>query len=191
MKKIINGALAFLTMAIFTQCSAPVHVEKDRNANLAKYKTYMWVATRYNQQDESTRPASYGDISVRNAADAELNKLGWREVANNPDVLISYDILVENTTARRSDPIYTESYTRTYFNPRTKRWNTIYFPSQFLGYSNYEVPLNEGTITITLTDALSDKVVWQGWTTESLNYSRLTQEEITASVRSIFKKLDP
>jgi hypothetical protein len=111
-------------------------------------------------------------------------------VSNDPDVLISYDVLVRNTTARRSDPVYTQSYTRTYYNPRLKRWGTIYYPSEFLGYNNYSVPVNEGTVSITLTDANTDKVVWQGWTIDELNYSRITQDEIASSVKNIFSKLD-
>jgi len=179
-------------MVAFTiaACSAPVHVAKDDSVNLSKYKTYMWVDTRYNQNDNTIRPTSYADISVRNAANAELKNAGWTEVSNNPDILASYDVLVQNTTARRSDPVYTQSYTRTYYNPRLRRWSNIYYPSEFLGYNNYEVPLTEGTITITLTDANTDKAIWQGWTTEDLNYSRITPEQITASVHNIFSKLN-
>lgn len=150
----------------------------------------MWVDTRYNENDNAKRPTAYGDISVRNAANAELRKAGWAEVSNDPDLLVSYDVLVQNTTVRRSDPVYSQSYTRMYYNPRSRRWGTIYYPQEFLGYNNYEVPLKEGTITITLTDANTDKVVWQGWTTEELNYTRITPEEITASVKNVFSKLD-
>ncbi|WP_462250940.1 DUF4136 domain-containing protein [Ferruginibacter sp.] len=171
-------------------CSTPVHVEKDNAVNFKNYKTYMWVDTRYSENDSTQRPAAYGDISVRNAANAELKKLGWSEVSNNPDILMSYDVLVNNTTVRKSDPVYTQSYTRTYYNPRMRRWGTIYYPSQFLGYNSYAVPLKEGTITLTFTDANTDKIVLQGWTTEELNYSLLTPEEITASVNNIFSKLD-
>ena len=182
-------SLILITAFSIAACSTPVHVEKDNAADLSKYKTYMWVDTRYNQKDNTTRPTAYGDISVRNAANAELKNAGWAEVSNDPDILVSYDVLVQNTTARKSDPVYTQSYTRTYYNPRLKRWSNIYYPSEFLGYNNYEVPLKEGTITITLTDANTDKAVWQGWTTEELNYTRITPEEITASVHNIFSKL--
>lgn len=189
--KTLNYVCAVL-IAAFTivACATPVHVEKDNSVDLRKYKTYMWVDTRYNQNDNATRPATYGDISVRNAANAELRNAGWSEVSSDPDLLISYDVLVQNTTARRSDPVYTQSYSRSYYNPRLRRWGTVYYPSQFLGYNNYDVPLNEGTISITLTDANTDRVVWQGWTTEELNYNRITKEEITASVHNIFSKLN-
>jgi Domain of unknown function (DUF4136) len=171
-------------------CSAPVHVEKDISVNFKNYKTYMWVDTRYDQNDKATRPASYGDIGVRNAANAELSKAGWTEVSSDPDLLVSYDVLVQNNTARRSDPVYSQSFTRTYYNPRARRWGTIYYPSQFLGYNNYDVPVKEGTITITITDANTDKAVWQAWTTDELNYTRITQEEITEGVKNVFSKLD-
>ena len=183
------GAALLVAFAI-ASCATPVNIEKDNSVNFANYKTYMWVDTRYNENDNTTRPTSYGDISVRNAANAELKKAGWSEVSIDPDLLISYDVLVQNTTARRSDPVYTQSYTRTYYNPRLRRWGTVYYPSEFLGYNNYEVPVREGTITITITDANTDKAVWQGWTTEGLNYSSITPEEISASVRNIFSKLN-
>ncbi|MEO6540173.1 MAG: DUF4136 domain-containing protein [Ferruginibacter sp.] len=184
---ICAGIIAVFCLAA---CATPVHVEKDNTVNLKNYKTYMWVDTRYSQDDNAQRPVSYGDITVRNAANPELRKAGWVEVTDNPDILISYDVLVANTTARRSDPVYTQSYTRSYYNPRLRRWSTLYYPSEFLGYNNYAVPVNEGTISITLTDANTDKVVWQGWTIEELNYSRISETEITSSVRNIFNKLE-
>ena len=190
MKTVKYICAALMVAFTIVACSTPVHVEKDDAVDLKKYKTYMWVDTRYNQNDNTTRPVSYGDVSVRNAANAELRKAGWAEVASDPDLLVSYDVLVQNNTARKSDPVYSQSYTRTYYNPRARRWGTIYYPSEFLGYNNYDVPIKEGTISITLTDANTDKIVWQGWTTDELNYTRITPEEIKAGVQNIFSKLD-
>jgi Domain of unknown function (DUF4136) len=189
--KTINYLLAaILAIFVIAACSTPVHVEKDNTVNFSNYKTYMWVDTRYSETDNTPRPVSYGDITVRNAANEELRSAGLTEVSSDPDLLVSYDVLVRNTSTRRSDPVYTQSYTRTYYNPYLRRWSTIYYPSEFLGYNNYNVPVNEGTITITLTDARNDRVVLQGWTTEELNYSRITEGEIRSGVRNIFNKMD-
>ena len=181
---------ALVAAFAFAACATPVHVEKDDAVNFKKYKTYIWVDTKYNETDNTQRPSSYGDITVRNAANAELRNIGWSETTDNPDILISYDVLVNNSTVRKSDPVYSQSYTRTYYNPRLRRWGTIYYPSEFLGYNSYDVPLKEGTITLTFTDANTDKVVLQGWTTDELNYARITSEEITAGVKNIFSKLN-
>jgi hypothetical protein len=171
-------------------CSSPVYVQKDDTVNLNNYRSYMWVNTQATQNEDGTRPISYADVSVRNAVNAELSKLGWREVSSNPDMLISYDVLVESSVEQRSDPVYSQSFTRWYYNPYSRRWVNLYYPSQFLGYQTYEVPVKEGTVTISMMDARTDKVVWQGWTTENMNYSRLTDDDISKSVRNIFNKFD-
>ncbi|HET6996095.1 MAG TPA: hypothetical protein VFI06_13975 [Chitinophagaceae bacterium] len=37
-------------------------------------------------------------------------------------------------------------------------------------------------------DTRTDKNAWQGWTTETLNNSRITSDEISGSVKRIFRK---
>lgn len=171
-------------------CSSPAYVQKDDSVNLNDYHTYTWVDTRANESDNTSRATAYADISVRNSVNAELRKSGWREVNSNPDVLVSYDVLVERSVQQKSDPVYSQPYTRMYYNPYTQRWSTIYFPSQFLGYQSYEVPVKEGTITISMVDPKTDKLIWQGWTTGSMDYSRFTSDEIARAVRNIFNKFD-
>jgi hypothetical protein len=179
-------AFAFLS----TNCSNPVYVQKDDSVNLSDYRTYMWVTTHRNEKDNGKRSTAYADISIHNAVNAELNKSGWREVNSDPDVLLSYDVLVQRSTEQRTEPVYTQSFTRMYYNPYRHRWGTIYYPSQFLGYDVYTQPVKEGTITITMIDARTDRKIWQGWTTETLDRSRITDDEIAQSVRNIFRKFD-
>jgi hypothetical protein len=188
MKKLKYPALALMTAFLAAGCASPVYVQQDDSVSLDNYHTYMWVDTRASENDNSDRATAFADISVRNAANAELRKKGWREVSDNPDALISYDVLVERSTEQKSDPVYSRSFTRSYYNPYTRRWSTIYYPSQFLGYDSYEVPVKEGTVTISILDARTDKAIWQGWTTENLNYSRLTDDEIDRAVTHIFRK---
>jgi hypothetical protein len=186
-KILIMASFAGLSMV---SCKSPVYVQRDESTNLALYHTYSWVETRASENDQSKRVMAYADVSVRNATNAELAKKGWREVTDNPDALISYDVLVERTTEQTSSPIYSQPFTRVYYNPFMRRWGTIYYPSQFVGYQNYDVPVKEGTITITMSDAKTDKVIWQAWTTERMDYANLTSDEINRSVRNIFKKFD-
>ena len=175
---------------MIASCATPVHVEQDNSINMGDYRSYMWVDTRNTENDESARAAQFAEISVRNYVNSELKDLGWKEVTENPDALVSYDFLVEREVVQQSDPVYTQPFTRYYFNPYTRRWNSIYYPSQFMGYDNYEVPVREGTLTISLIDAKTDRRIWQGWTTEEMNNSRLTAVEIGKSIRNIFNKFN-
>jgi len=190
MKRIQFIAATIISSFLFQNCSAPVHVEKDDTVNFSDYHTYMWVTTRKSESDDSKGATDYADISIHNAVNSELSKTGWRETNTDPDILLSYDVLVERSTQQRSEPVYSQSFTRMYYNPYRRRWSTIYYPSQFLGYDVYNEPVKEGTITITIIDARTDRKVWQGWTTETLSNSRLTGDEISQSVRNIFIKFD-
>lgn len=188
MKK-IQFLTTFIALVIFAMgCSSPAYVQKDESVNLSDYKTYMWVDTRANENDETARATAYADISVHNSVNAELSKWGWKEVSSDPDVMISYDVLVERNVETQRDPVYSQPFTRYYFNPYTRKWSTIYYPSQFQGYQVYNTPVREGTITLTMMDPKKDKNIWQAWTTERLSGSRLTDSEIERSVSNIFKQ---
>src|SRR5437868_5863537 len=91
MKKIGMVILAGWAGVLATGCSNPVYVQKDESANLAKYKTYMWVNTRANQDDNKNTTA-FAEQNIHNTVNTELQKEGWTEVTSNPDVLVSYDI---------------------------------------------------------------------------------------------------
>lgn len=92
MKKICSlFALAF----VFASCSTPSYVQQDDSIRLSDYKTYMWIDTRANENDQSARATAYADIPVRNEVNKRLKDWGWQEVNDNPDVLASYEVLVE------------------------------------------------------------------------------------------------
>ena len=188
MKKILITATIICALVTIYSCSTPAYVEKDTNTNLSDYKTYMWIDIKASENDASSRATSFADISVHNAVNAELGNWGWREVTDNPDVLVSYDVLVERGVESESEPVYSQSYSRLYYNRFTRRWSTIYYPSQFLGYQQYQVPVKEATITISMMDADTDKRVWQGWTTERLGGTGISDLDVKKSVRNIFKE---
>lgn len=188
MKTLSIASVAALAIVI-TSCGPTVYVQTDETTHLAKDRTYMWVDTKSNQNDTKNVTA-FAQKQVRTAVNEELAKEGWREVSSNPDILVSYDILVQRTRQQQSNPVYSQPFTRMYYNPYRGRWGTIYYPSQFIGWDEYSVPVKEGTLTITMTDSQTDKPIWQAWTTETLNYNKLTASEAERSIRSIFKKFD-
>jgi len=48
----------------------------------------------------------------------------------------------------------------------------------------------KGTVTITMTDANTEKMVWQGWSTDEVDSRHMSTKEIQSSVRAIFRKFD-
>jgi hypothetical protein len=183
-------SVAALSGFLLAGCASVAHIEKDETVNFSNYHTYAWAETKSASDSATTKVSDLTERKIREAVSAELAKSGWKQVKNRPDVLLSYDVLVENAERRDNNPVYSYPYRRLYFNPYTRRWNSFYFPSQFLGYDEDTRHVKEGTITISMIDPKTDKTIWQGWTTDEVNSRNLTNKEIQASVRSIFRKFD-
>ena len=182
---IIVSLLCCITLM---NCAPAVHIEGSNTADLGRYKTYQWVETRTAQNDSGSVTA-FGEQSIHQAANRLLQQKGLREVTRQPDLLITHEILVERSRERRTDPVYSQPFSRYYYNPYFSRWGTLYYPSSFVGYDTYTVPVREGTVTITMMDANTDKAVWQAWATQQLDSRRFSSAELEKTVESILKKL--
>jgi len=170
---------------LLSSCASTAHIEKDDAFNINKYKTFAWD---YGKNDGKENDMLERNIHI--AVKNELEKAGWRETKNKPDVLVAYDVLVERSVKEQNNPVYSQPYSRLIFNPYTRRYSTIYYPSQFLGYDRDQRNTREGTITITMVEAKTDKTIWQGWSTNEVNNRNLTSKEAQSLVKTIFKKAD-
>ena len=190
-KRIIRWSAYLGAVVLLASCASTAHIEKDDNADFKKYKTFSWIDKDGQEEKDQNGNKDIVETKVREAVNKELEKsAGWRETKNRPDVLLSYDVLVERTVKENNNPVYSRPYSRLVYNPYTRRYTTIYYPSEFLGYERDQRPVKEGTITISMIDARSDRTVWQGWTTDEIDGRHMTSKEIQNSVRSIFKKFD-
>lgn len=189
-RKTLNWVVAVMAAFLFIGCAGNAHIEKDQNADFTKYRTYSWVDKADEKESNKNRRADLTETNIRNAVNAELQKKGWVQTNSRPDVLLNYELVVEKNQVQQQDPVYSQSFTRSYYNRSTGRVHTFYYPSQFMGYDSYTTTVKEGTVTITMIDSRTDKTVWQGWTTSELNGRNITSREIDRNVKTIFKKFD-
>lgn len=187
--KLWSGCLSLVFL--LASCASTAHIEKDENTDFSRYKTFAWLDKDGEGKKDKNHSNDLMEQRVRAAVTTELEKTAeWKESKSRPDVLLSYDVLVERSTSQRSDPVYSQPFSRTYYNRYSRRFVNVYYPSQFMGYDSYNVPSREGTVTISMIDARTDKTVWQGWTTDEVNSKNLSSKEIQSSVRAIFRKFD-
>jgi hypothetical protein len=192
MKKKLNGWSGYIAFVfLLAGCASTAHFEKDDHANFKGYKTFAWIDKDGEGRNDRNKSNDLTESKIREAVNKELERTaGWKEVKNRPDVLLSYDVLVEKGVKQNNSPVYSTPSSRLVYNPYTRRYTTIYYPSEFMGYDRDERSIKEGTITISMIDTKTDKTVWQGWTTDEVNSRNLTSKEIQYSVKSIFKKFD-
>lgn len=182
-----TAIVAMLGIVILAGCASTAHIEKDETVNFSKYKSFTWL---HGEDGKLENQSDLVESKIRAAVTKEFEKIGWKESKSRPDVILDYDVLVERSSRNERDPVYSQPYTRLVYNPYTRRYATIYYPSQFLGYESYEKVIKEGTVTVTMIDARTDKTVWQGWTTGEVNSRNLTNKEVQKAVASIFKKAE-
>lgn len=182
-----TAIVAVLSIGLLAGCASSAHIEKDETVNFNRYKSFTWL---HGENGKLENQSDLIESKIRDAVSKEFEKIGWRESRNKPDVILDYDVLVERSSRPQNEPVYSQPYSRLIYNPYTRRYATIYYPSQFLGYESYERVIREGTITVTMLDAKTDRTVWQGWTTAEVNNRNLTNKEIQKAVANIFKKSD-
>jgi hypothetical protein len=65
-----------------------------------------------------------------------------------------------------------------------------YTPELLGGFHTYNVPFKQGTLTVNMIDAKTNKLIWQGWSQGEVNSNNVTTNEVKGDVKSIFNKLD-
>src|SRR5260221_2816658 len=141
-----SGYLSFVFL--LASCASTAHIEKDDNADFKHYKTFAWVDKDGEGKKDHNKTNDLTEEKIRKAVNLELEKnAGWRESKNHPDVLLSYDVLVERGVKENNNPVYSRPYSRVIFNPNTRRYSTIYYRSEFIGYNRDQRTTREEVLT--------------------------------------------
>ena len=184
------GSILVLATVALVGCGVSAHVEKDPSVDLGNYKTFAWLNDHEGSKKDGRHYQNFQEKSLKDLVNSQLEKNGWRMVKSNPDVLVDYDIMVENDVKNESESVYSRPTVRYFYNPYTKRINSVYYPSQYLGENNYSVPYKSGTITLNFVDTKSNNLVWQGWAETEITNRRLQQDDMKKVVKAIFKKFN-
>jgi len=192
MKKLPWIAIISMAVIVMMSCGRTAYVQKDADVDFSNIKTYSWVTTQAHKETASpqTRNDDLTNRKIRQAIDKNLAEKGWKEVKKNPDVYLVYDVMIEEGNKKVTTPVYSQSFTRWLFNPNSRRWVPVFYPSQFIGYDEDTEKVKEGTLTLTLMDADTDKTIWQGWTTSEMSGRKLTDKQIDSKVKAIVAKLN-
>ncbi len=191
--KTIYGILALaISVCLFSGCANTAFVQKADNFNIKNVRTYAWVNGTQKEKDNNTDKSKVNDLTdtkIRASINRNLQANGFREVKENPDVLLVYDVDIQKENRNETSPVYSQPFNRWFYNPYTGRYVSVYYPSQFMGYNETSRTVKEGTITLTLMDSHTDKTLWQGWVSSDLYGKRMTDKDIDNNVKAIVKKM--
>ncbi|MET0638077.1 MAG: DUF4136 domain-containing protein [Chitinophagaceae bacterium] len=177
------------TIILLAGCGPTSQVEVAKGVNFHNYKTFGWI----NDNGVTKAGRVNNDIvdnNIKNSIGVELEKKGWQEVDQNPDVLLDYNVMVEKGVRQETEPVYPYPYSGYYYNWRRRRLGYFYNPYYFGAYQTYNVPFKEGTLTVNMIDAKTNKLIWQGWAKGDITNQTVSSKEAQADVNAIFKKLN-
>jgi hypothetical protein len=156
--------------------SMQVWSEHDPRASFDDRGTYAWkIPEGADAADEGTVDPIL-DARVRSAVDAELVKRGFVEVDAEPDMLVAYQIGVQDrqvVTAVYDEPAYSYGYTT---RTRTRR-STVY---------EYE----EGTLSLDFVDPASGRPIWRGSARAEIDPSGSQQQRDERIAEAVRRMLD-
>lgn len=173
MKKL---AILLFTVAFFGCSSIQVAYDYDKSADFTKYKTYSF--------SEGINELGVGDLNrdrIIKAIETQMAAKGFT-MAENPDVVVDVHIKARqmvSATATTSGAGYP--------------WRYGYgggFSTTQVNYNEY----TEGTMFINMVDMASEKIVWQGIGTKTIDETASPskrEESINYSVQQIFTKYPP
>jgi hypothetical protein len=141
-----------LNIAVITACSSiKTAYDYDRQVDFGKYKTY-----RFNPNDLTETIGQLNADRLIKAVENELAKKGFSK-SESPDAIVDVHI----KTQKRQEATATTTGMGGW---GAYRWGGG-FSTTTVNYDEY----TDGTLFITLVDAASEKVVWQGTGTKTLS----------------------
>lgn len=182
MKHSFNSMMLVAAAAItFTSCAVASHTEKAKGIDFNNYKSFALMQSN-NTQNNKHISSDIIDNNIKDALIEQLEKKGMQQVKNNADVLIDYSVAVTKGTKRESSSVY--AYPSFGFGGRGRFLQS----SVYIGNRTSNIAVKEGVLTINMTDAKTNKLIWQGWAEDEINNRNITSKQAAADVKSIIKK---
>lgn len=156
-----------------TSPSVLVKAERDPAADLTRYRSWAWAATRAQPRAwNPDNPGSRLDGLIRAGVSRELAARGIQPAGpSGPDVLFDYDVVVREKS--------TDTFSG-YFDYRA-RGGSGDMGDAFMGYE-------EGTLIIVAIDARTRRMVWRGSASAVLGDDRIKDAVVDDAIHRIFAR---
>jgi Domain of unknown function (DUF4136) len=174
--RLASGIAIIAALLVGGCASAPPEPEsmRDPNANFAAYSTYGWAPSP--GVSGTDPPLRLLDQNIRRAIAAEMQRRGYTESTENPDLRMAYD--TASAEKIESDPVRV--------GVGVGSWGGNVGGSINVGspsVRNYR----EGTLVIHAIDAARNAEVWQGRVSSRITSGSLEAAAVTSAVQAAMR----
>jgi hypothetical protein len=168
MKKLFNQPINtfFIVgfLLLISACAVPslvikINTSQDQQARFGQYRTYAWFQPEPVSAASRGGPADYSQLQshLQKAIEQEIEKKGLRKEADQPQVLLAFDVSLPKPSPSQT---YPEGFGYGLAWQRGFRYDYGH-----ANIANYQ-PVNTyapGTILIDVIDATTRQLIWRGW----------------------------
>ena len=179
--------MAFVAILFFGCALMNVGYDQDNTVDFKQYKKFAWyikdpTAFKYDEFDNQIL-----ESNIKNLVSGELKKRGYIVSVENPDLLLDYELMIERKVNQVQTPVYSHPYNYGYGYPN--RPGTFYNNSSvIIGYQTQNIPYKDGTLTISMVDRKTNKLVWRGWGEEIVTDAQTYESQLPEGISEIFKQ---
>ncbi len=187
MKKLTYLLIATFISMTFISCSnngMKVVTREDGDTSLSGYNTYAWISEKQNIPTAyalvgSNEALVFNNESsqkmIKDAVELQMAARGFKKDAQNPDMLINFEVLEDDTELRKYILDNGQDYLG--FGPRSE--------------SVQMIPVDEGTVLINFMDSRSGNQIWQGYASGALEEKDIkNMSAMQEKVGAIFEDFD-
>jgi hypothetical protein len=172
------------TIMLLAGCGTTVNVDYDKATNFQGLKTFTLMPTPETKTGDERLDSPLVDKRIRNAIVTMLSQRGYREVKQNPDFAVAYQLGIrqEVDSSRATMTVGVGG-----FYPRSAIGMTY-------GYPGYIESYERGILTIDILHGSDKKLIWRGSSGRRLYDGRTpekSEKEINAVVSEILDKFPP
>ncbi|MEJ2719694.1 MAG: DUF4136 domain-containing protein [bacterium] len=167
---------AVLVLASLAACAGGIEIQTDfdSTADFAAYETWNWVPAPAEETGDPGVDDPIARARIRGAVEDELNRRGYRKVANAPDFLVNYyTALKDEITATEIQDYY-------------DRWQFSEFPTDY----TYTYTWHRGTLMLDLIDAETKRLVWRGIAQAEVNLNDPPEKKKERIGRAVARMLE-
>ena len=181
---LIKRFAIFGIILLLAACGTTVNVDYDKATNFQGLKTFTLMPTPETKTGDERLDSPLVDKRIRNAIVTVLTQRGYREVNQNPDFAVAYQLGVrqEVDSSRASMTIGVGG-----FYPRSAIGMTY-------GYPGYIESYERGILTIDILQGSDKKLIWRGSSGRRLYDGRTpekSEKEVKSVVQEIIDKFPP
>lgn len=175
MKLNFNHILILFLGILFSGCASTgsaVKTDFDKDVDFSKFKTFYWADDiDNNKEGHPLLNNSLNTKRIKNAIISEMEGRGYVLSAEDPDLLVNFNIVVEEKTEYRSVP------------------NTMGYRYWWGRDEVRPYKYKEGTLIIDLVDHDEKQLVWQGYSSGIMKEkAEAIEARIRASISLIFSE---